>query len=294
MKRLMLLGAFMGLGLLVACGDDNGSSPTAFSTVSSSLEDFALSSSSVVLKESSSSVTASVNSDHLAWDYLNPDLEFGEFTDERDGLVYKYVVVGNDWIMVENLNYADSIRTPNLKGNSWCLNNSQDSCSKYGRYYTWSAVMDTTPEYNDKAAPFMYLNLGMRRQGICPEGWYIFLNRNQWDGGYFPKNGAFRLCAKKGWNNDLCTDEYGFAALPNGYYDDGEFKEVGVSYRFWSAMLDNVNAAGMGEVQPEQQNDFLNSWAVISTPKRMGAAVRCMRTLPKTTSSSSISSSSSN
>lgn len=293
MKRLVHFGFIVGFGLFVACGDDNGSSPADFSTISSSSGDSVLSSSNVVLKESSSSVTASVNKDHLAWDYLNPDIEFGEFTDERDGHVYKYVIDRGDWIMVENLNYADSVRTPNLKGNSWCLNNSQDSCSKYGRYYTWAAAMDTTPEYNEKAAPFMYLNLGIRRQGVCPEGWYIFLNHYQWDGGYFPKNGAFRLCAKKGWNHDYCTDDYGFAALPNGYYADGEFKDVGVSFRFWSEMLDNGDAAGMGEIKPVKKDDFY-TWSMYSTPKKMGAAVRCMRTPPKTTSSSSISSSASN
>lgn len=59
------------------------------------MEEF--SSSEEVVSSSSEKSSSSVRSSssyvekHLAWDYLNPALSYGEFTDERDGRVYKYV-----------------------------------------------------------------------------------------------------------------------------------------------------------------------------------------------------------
>jgi len=50
----------------------------------------AKSSSSAGKEESSSSEEMKT-----AWDYLNPDIDYGEFTDERDGQVYKTVKIGD-------------------------------------------------------------------------------------------------------------------------------------------------------------------------------------------------------
>lgn len=39
-------------------------------------------------------------------------------TDERDGKTYKTVKIGDQTWIAENLNYADSTKTPSLKGKS--------------------------------------------------------------------------------------------------------------------------------------------------------------------------------
>ena len=46
--------------------------------------------------------------DKLAADYLNPNITYGEFKDERDGRVYKTIEYIKDTILAQNLAFADS------------------------------------------------------------------------------------------------------------------------------------------------------------------------------------------
>lgn len=57
------------------------------------------------------------------------------------GKHYKTVAIGAQVWFAENLDYADSVSNPNLKGASWCAG-SNDGCSQYGRVYTWAAAMN--------------------------------------------------------------------------------------------------------------------------------------------------------
>ena len=72
--------------------------------------------------------------------YGNETISYGKLVDERDGQIYRTVKIGNQTWMAENLNYADSVSSPNLLQNNWCLDD-KDSCAKYGRYYSWTAAV---------------------------------------------------------------------------------------------------------------------------------------------------------
>ena len=61
------------------------------------------------------------------------------FCDVRDFAVYDYVKIGSQIWMAENLNYNYN----NGTATSYCYNNSAENCEKYGRLYTWAAVMDS-------------------------------------------------------------------------------------------------------------------------------------------------------
>ena len=72
--------------------------------------------------------------------------------------------------MAENLNYDDSVSTPNLKGGNWCYDNKEENCETYGRLYTWAAAMNLESKYNGSHAEDL---VQTKHQGICPEGWHI-------------------------------------------------------------------------------------------------------------------------
>jgi uncharacterized protein (TIGR02145 family) len=103
-------------------------------------------------------------------------MKYGSVLDDRDQKVYKTVEVGSQIWMAENLNYSDSINYPSMLGHNWCYNNSLDSCSKYGRLYTWSAAMDSVGTFSTNGK-----DCGYRKncsptypvRGICPEGWHL-------------------------------------------------------------------------------------------------------------------------
>ncbi len=130
----------------------------------------------------------------------------GYFTDTRDGQTYKWVKIGNQTWMAENLNYRTA--------DSWCYDNAIANCNKYGRLYNW------------EAAKF-----------ACPNGWHL-PNDSEWDilvdylgGSSIAGN---KMKSTSGWyNNGNGTDEVSFSVLPGGYrYYDGDFNSLG-SYGYW-------------------------------------------------------------
>jgi uncharacterized protein (TIGR02145 family) len=205
-----------------------------------------------------------------AWEYLNPAIEYGEFTDERDGQVYKTIDVGNYTWFAQNLNleYNDG------EGNS-CPGSDPDSCAKYGRMYTWAAAMDTAGVYSTQA-----LECGAGKvcgpidpvQGVCPEGWHLPSNA-EWrllvEAAGGESTAAVALKSTKGWvwnsSNTSGTDDLGFSAIPNG---PGEY-----GY-FWSG-TENSNISGyrlrlMGDATPSTHlGDGTKSTAM--------NAVRCVK-----------------
>jgi len=140
-----------------------------------------------------------------------------QFYDVRDGKKYVYVVIGTQTWMAENLNY-------NATG-SRCYgdnsgNDSQGNCVKYGRLYNWNTA-----------------------KTVCPEGWHL-PSIEEWSALsiYVRSNSdcsncdATKLKTISDWNsNGNGMDEYGFSALPGGYYSDGSFSNVGGSSFWWSS-----------------------------------------------------------
>lgn len=286
-----LLGLFCLGGLLISCGGDSSSSPEVLESSSSQIEPLEESSSSLMLSSSSemsSSAESSSSSPyvekHLAWNYLNPALSYGEVTDERDGHVYKYIEVdGYLRFMAENLNYTDSIANPNLLGSSWCPNNDLDSCSKYGRFYTWAAAMNVDPKYNDEeftGKTGMPMNL--EYQGLCPDGWFLYADKWVW-AEFVWKIQAVEYCAQEGWKLEGCTNALGFTALPGGYYEDGEFKEVGENFYYWSVQGGGKDVGGRGSLYAKEGNYGISFSRNIdfTVKKTVGAAVRCYQTIPQ-------------
>lgn len=157
--------------------------------------------------------------------------------------IYRMTTIGTQTWMAENLDYADSVTTPSLKGKSWCYNNKPDSCVKYGRLYTWAAAIDSVRLYNGgngvdcgygKACTLP------EKRGICPPGWHL-PSYDEWETLFTAVGGKSTagkvLKSQTGWyDSGNGTDAFGFSALPAGRWHIYDFfDEVGYRAYFWSS-----------------------------------------------------------
>ncbi len=141
----------------------------------------------------------------------------GTFTDTRDGKTYKTVKIGNLTWMAENLNTKTD--------DSWCYNEDESNCEKYGRLYKWKEALE-----------------------VCPEGWHLS-SRNDWSNlitkmaGY--KEAGVKLKTESGWEqNGNGADNYGFSALPGGYRNNsGDFSNAGNKGYWWTSICPNKTQA---------------------------------------------------
>ena len=138
-------------------------------------------------------------------------------TDSRDGRIYKTVKIGEQNWLAENLN----VKTDN----SWCSENKEVNCEKYGRLYTWMAAKEA-----------------------CPVGWHLpseseIKNLIAMVGGR-GKAGK-RLKAMAGWEKgENGIDAFSFAALPAGIkYDNGFYNYKDERAFFWSSSEGDQNIA---------------------------------------------------
>ena len=201
-----------------------------------------LASSSSAQKTSSSSAptedpASSSSGPKANWAYLNPGIDYGEFTDARDGQVYKTVAIGSQTWMAENLNYSDK----NIS--SYCYGDDASNCSKYGRLYLWSAAMDSVGTFSTAGKGCGYgktCNANGTVRGVCPEGWHL-PSDNEWMYLWITIGGTSSAGAKlkstSGWYNDgNGTDSFGFAVLPAGNRDNlGNYNDDEFYAYFWSS-----------------------------------------------------------
>ncbi|MDR2581209.1 MAG: fibrobacter succinogenes major paralogous domain-containing protein [Fibromonadaceae bacterium] len=193
-KPVFLAAIFIAIALTFSCSSDNGKDSDADSSSSNG-------DSSSSAEPSSSSVAPSSSSSSL---------DSYSFMDTRDNQIYKWVKIGDQIWMAENLNY-------NAEG-SQCFDNDASNCATYGRLYDWTRAMT------------------INGSGVCPLGWHI-PSDEEWDtltiavGGTISGNrrigAGTALKATSGWiaggSWDLIpgTDDFGFSALPGGHGETG-------------------------------------------------------------------------
>jgi len=136
----------------------------------------------------------------------------GEFIDSRDNRVYKYVSIGTQTWMAENLRYE----TANTK----CYDNDPENCETYGILYDWNTA-----------------------KTACPSGWHL-PNDTEW---FTLRRLAkdIRLMANSVlWESGKGTDDFGFAALPGGYYrHESYFLNIKETAVFWSATAGSIEGS---------------------------------------------------
>ena len=168
--------------------------------------------------------------------------------------------------MAENLNYKVD--------NSWCYDNSADSCAKYGRLYTWTAAMNIASSYLSASAAAV---ISAPHQGVCPAGWHIPTDA-EWTtlvnyvGGSSTAGTALK--STSGWyDSGNGTDTYGFSALPAGVrLSSGLFSYVGYYADFWSA-----TEGGTGYADTRGLDYYGADMGTGSSDKLSAFSVRCVQ-----------------
>ncbi len=130
--------------------------------------------------------------------------ETGTFTDSRDNKAYKWVKIGSQIWMAQNLNY-------NIAG-SGC-----NQCETYGRLYTWDAA-----------------------NRACPSSWHL-PSDSEWQtlidylGGSGVAGGKMKSTGTWQSPNTDATNSSGFSALPGGFrLANGSFYNAG-NGGWWSS-----------------------------------------------------------
>jgi len=199
----------------------------------------------------------------------DPDssLDKGEFTDLRDAAVYKWVKIGDQIWMAENLRFEMGLHVTddaawgalgdNNTDAAWCwYENDYNNRLKYGALYTYAAAMKA-----------------------CPGGWHLpteedwskleqFLEDDQ------QGSKGTVLKSTEGWIDGNGTDNYGFKALPGGYrYDvNGTFLGAGGTGQWWSATEGYSESAYVHFLIHDYSAIFSDDYS-----KSFGHSVRCVK-----------------
>lgn len=169
----------------------------------------------------------------------------GTMTDSRDGQTYKTVKIGTQTWMAENLNFKTD--------GSFCYNNEESNCAKYGRLYTWAEAVGLVNLYDKDSGVYCGFDSACTSPnsvyGVCPLGWHL-PTQAEWDT-LFLAVGNVRIAgmvlkSSLGWNeNGNGADAFGFSALPAGSWLNDGFGNEGYFASFWSSTGDDRSACGM-------------------------------------------------
>jgi len=207
----------------------DGSSCKSSSSVAPSSSSVVPSSSSVA--PSSSSVAPSSSSVATS----------GTFTDSRDGgKSYKWVKIGTQTWMAENLNY----NAPDSR----CYEDVEANCALYGRLYYWVTAVDLPSSCSSANCSSQ---IGAKHKGVCPSGWHL-PNNAEWDTlmdfvnpncsepygngvKYCPSAGGKLKTTSSWYSGGNGTDEFGFSALPGGQRSNTAFLFIDRDAYWWSS-----------------------------------------------------------
>lgn len=272
LKIIPAIGTILATLVFYACSSDSDSSITnapethysSYSNTTPISSDATNFSSGEEFSSSSEAESSSlaVSYTKLAWEFMNPDIDYIEFTDERDGQVYRAVVIGEQTWMAQNLSY-------NPKGSSTfgkCPSgmSPDSSCGKYGIFYNLNDA-DT----------------------VCPSGWRL-PSSDEWDtlielaGGEYAANKKLRT--KTGWPEDGTNesegngnDDFGFSVYPAGFRNFGGTTNFGKNAEFWT------NSYGRYPIVVDTYYTYFRTDQT-TTADYTGHSIRCIKDSVKTES----------
>lgn len=216
--------------------------------------------------------------------FAQSGISSGLFKDGRDGKKYKWVKIGNQIWMAENLAYLPFVFSPDtgsITDPFYYVYGYDSTCVKcamktpfyktYGVLYNWIAAQ------NGNTLSMKSANL---IQGICPNGWHLpsdaewgelidFVGGSNIAGGRLKESDTIHWIAP----NFGASNDFHFSVLPGGYrFINLTFTGMGNFGHFWSATeYDSENALS---------RDFDNESTIIYSSyinKEIGFSVRCIK-----------------
>ncbi len=211
----------------------------------------------------------------------------GTFTDSRDGKTYKWIKIGEQVWMAENLAYLPIVNPPSsysytesryyvydYSGTDVTAAKATSNFSIYGVLYNWPAAMAS-----------------------CPDGWhlpsdeewtqlenYLADNGYNYDGtiGGGKEKIAKSMAAKTQWdyssitgaigNDQPTNNRSGFSALPGGISGDDNFYHSPYEGYWWSSTESSSNNAWYRLLYSGYTKVIRSNWVIAN-----GISVRCLR-----------------
>lgn len=154
----------------------------------------------------------------------------GTFTDSRDGRTYKWVKIGNQTWMAENLAYIPYVCPP------------EDNCGVWVAHYNGTNVNDAKSQNGYNYGCLYNWNTA---KNICPSGWHL-PSDDEWYqlinylGGSNIAGDKMRETGTEHWayyGSNLSTNESGFTAFAGGYNNPSwlGFVALGSDAFFWTS-----------------------------------------------------------
>ena len=217
---------------------------------------------------------------------FNPDVEYGEFTDPRDGQTYRTVDIYDKvykttyTTFAENLNFGKMISGGLEQSDStkYCYDDDPWYCENgWGGLYTWSNAMALPSVCDSVKINTSECSYGVspsKQQGICPEGWHV-MNDNEWSNLSEISNRdiAYKMGSKVARFGS--ENEYGMSILPAGYWSnqDEVFKVIAKSALFWKPQQ-HSDKGGWAVYAAVRSNSFDRS---SEGDKKQAFSIRCVK-----------------
>ncbi|MGI6479784.1 MAG: FISUMP domain-containing protein [Salinivirgaceae bacterium] len=215
--------------------------------------------------------------------FTTQEQDENSFTDPRDGNVYKFVTIGEQIWMAENLKYLPNVVGPetwsetepyyyvyDYEGTDVTAAKVTANYNTYGVLYNWIAAVDGTTGSETNPSGI---------QGICPAGWHLPSDA-EWTqlidylGGDWIAGDKLKEAGTTHWEspNEGATNESGFTALPGGYYVNG-FGAIGRFGNWWSATEDpTTNSAWYRDMRCFESSVYRSN-----VDRSWGMSVRCIK-----------------
>jgi len=178
------------------------------------------------------------------------DRKKSQFTDPRDGKVYKTIHIGKQVWMSENLAYK-------VSSGCWAYDNNENNAKKFGYLYVWETA-----------------------KTVCPGGWHLpsdgeWAKLTDFLGGGKIAGSKLKESSILNWHssNNKATNVSGFKALPGGSRNENStFENLGKYGNWWSSTENSTTDAWERGMMYDYSGVARNGY-----PKQFGFSVRCLR-----------------